>query len=126
MNEPEKSVSQIFHEVVDEAPIYLPFSKQHSNSVVKGVKTQTSRKAKDPKLQPGAIVRAQITHFADLEVTDVYRKKLVDFDEEDAQREGGYTLAEFKGVWKSLHGQWNPNEAVYVIRYRLIGVVGED
>lgn len=125
VNEPEKSVSQIFHEVVDEAPIYLPFSKQHADSVVKGVKTQTSRKAKDPKLQPGSIVRAQITHFADLEVIDVYRKKLVDFDEEDAQREGGYTLAEFKEVWKSLHGQWNPNESVYVIRYRLMGVVEE-
>jgi len=126
VNEPEKSVAQVFHEVVDEAPIYLPFSKHHADSVLKNGKTQTSRKAKDPKLQPGSIVRAQITHFADLEITDVYRKKLGDFDEEDAKREGGYTLDQFREVWKSLHGQWNPNESVYVIRYRVISVVGED
>lgn len=126
VSESEKSVAQVFREVVDEAPIYLPFSKHHADSVLKNMKTQTSRKAKDPKLQPGSIVRAQITHFADLEITDVYRKKLGDFDEEDAKREGGYTLDQFREVWKALHGQWNPNESVYVIRYRLIGVVGED
>ena len=126
VNEPEKSVKQVFHEVVDEAPIYLPFSKQHADSILRNVKTQTSRKVKDPKLQPGSKVRAQITHFANLEITDVYRKKLRDFDEEDAKREGGYTLDQFKEVWKSLHGQWDSNESVYVIKYRLIDVVGED
>ena len=126
VNEPEKSVKQVFHEVVDEAPIYLPFSKQHADSILRNVKTQTSRKAKDPKLQPGSKVRAQITHFANLEITDVYRKKLRDFDEEDAKREGGYTLDQFKEVWKSLHGQWDSNESIYVIKYRLIDVVGED
>jgi len=126
VNEPGKSVKQVFHEVVDEAPIYLPFSKQHADSILRNVKTQTSRKAKDPKLQPGSKVRAQITHFANLEITDVYRKKLRDFDEEDAKREGGYTLDQFKEVWESLHGQWDSNESVYVIKYRLIDVVGED
>ena len=126
LREPEKSVDQVFREVVDEAPLHLPFSKYHADSVLKKIKTQTSRKAKDPKLQPGSIVRAQITHFADLEVTDVYRKKLGDFDEEDAKREGGYTLNQFKEVWKLLHGEWNPDESVYVIRYRLVGIVGEE
>ena len=123
--EPEKPVQQVFREVVEEAPIFLPFSKVHADAILKDTKTQTSRKAKDPRLQPGVIVRAQITHFADLEVTDVYRKRLGDFGNEDAKREGGYTLDEFKQVWKRLHGEWNPNESVYIIRFRLKKVAGD-
>lgn len=123
--EPEKTVQQVFREMVEEAPIYLPFSKAHADAIVKGMKTQTSRKAKDPRLQPGVTVRVQVTHFADLEIADVYRKRLDDFDDEDARREGGYTLDGFKEIWKALHGEWNPNESVYVIRFRLSRVVGE-
>lgn len=123
--EPEKPVEQVFREVIEEAPIFLPFSKVHADAIVEQIKTQTSRKTKDPRLQKGASVRAQVTHFADLKITDVYRKKLGDFDDEDAKREGGYTLDEFKEVWKRLHGEWNPNESVYVIRFRLAKVVGD-
>lgn len=123
--EPEKPIQQIFREVVEEAPIFLPFSKAHSDAILKEIKTQTSRKTKDPRLQKGVTVRAQVTHFADLEVTDVYRKKLGDFANEDTKREGGYTLDEFREVWKALHGEWNPNESVYVIEFRLARVVGE-
>ncbi|NWF77314.1 MAG: ParB/RepB/Spo0J family partition protein [Chloroflexi bacterium] len=125
VREPQKPVEQIFQKVIEEAPILLPFSKPHADAILAGIKTQTSRKAKDPRLQPGVTVRAQVTHFADLEVTDVYRKKLGDFDKEDARREGGYTLDQFKEVWKKLHGEWNPNESVYITRFRLVRVVGE-
>ena len=119
IKEPEKSVEVIFREVVEEAPIFLPFSRVHADTIVKGAKTQTSRKTKEPRLQPGTIVRAQVTHFADLEILDIYRKKLGEFDENDAMREGGYTLDEFKEVWKELHDDWNPNESVYVIQFKL-------
>jgi hypothetical protein len=119
-------VEQLVREAVAEAPLYLPFSKVHADAVVQGVKTQTARKAKDPRLQPGAILRAQVTHFADLEVVDVYRKRLGDFDDEDARREGGYTLDEFQQVWRDLHGTWNPGEVVHVVRFRLARVVGEE
>ncbi len=124
IREPQKSVKQVFREII-ESPPYLPFSKIHADAILNHSKTQTSRKTKDPKLQLGAIVKAQITHFADLEITDVYRKKLGDFDEEDAKREGGYTLEEFERVWKKLHGEWNPGESVYIIRFSLARTVGE-
>lgn len=122
---PEKPIEQVFREVVEEAPVFLPFSKVHADAILKEIKTQTSRKAKEPKLQKGVTVRAQVTHFADLEVTDVYRKKLGDFDEEDAKREGSYTLDGFKEVWKKLHGGWNPDESVYIVRFRLARIIGE-
>ena len=117
--EPDKPVEAIFREVVEEAPIFLPFSRAHAEAMEKGIKTQTSRKTKDPRLQSGMLVRAQVTHYADLEVTNVFRKKLGDFDEEDARREGGYTLDEFKEVWRRLHGEWDPNKTVHVIQFKL-------
>jgi ParB family chromosome partitioning protein len=122
VREPQKPVGQIFREVIDESPIYLPFSKVHADSILRKIKTQTSRKSKDPRLQKSITVRAQVTYFADLEITDVYRKKLGDFDAEDARREGGYTLEEFKEVWTSLHGKWDSSESVYVIRFKLAGL----
>lgn len=121
--EPEKPVREVFRAAIEEAPIMLPFSKVHADAIVDGIKTQTSRKGIDPKIRPGRIVRAAVSHFADLEVVDVYRRRLGDFDDEDARREGGYTLDEFKEVWKALHEKWDPNESVFVIRFRLSKVV---
>lgn len=121
--EPQKPVAQVFKETVEEAPIMLPFSKVHADAIVSGVKTQTSRKGVDPKIRPGKVVRAAVTHFADLEIVGVHRKRLGDFNDEDAKREGGYTLEEFKEVWKGLHEEWNPNESVYVIQFRVSRVV---
>jgi len=123
--QPERPVQEIFQRTVDEAPVLLPFSKKHADDILIGHKTQTSRRGMYPNIKPGRIVRAAITHFADLEILDVNRKKLGDFDENDAQREGGYTLEQFKEVWRKLHGEWNPNEAVSVIRFRLVSAVGE-
>lgn len=123
--EPEKPVKEVFREIVEEAPILLPFSWKHAHNIVNGIKTQTSRKAKNPGLKIGKMARGSVTGFADLQIIDIYRKRLGDFDEEDARREGGYTLDEFKEVWKSLHGEWNPDESVYVIRFDLTKVVGE-
>jgi len=121
--QPETPVSEIFRRVVRERPPVLPFSRAHADGILAGTKTQTARKSKDPKIQPGAIVRGAITRFADLKVIDVQRKKLRDFDQEDARREGGYTLEEFKNVWANLHGEWNPDETVYVIQFEVMRTV---
>ena len=121
--EPQKPVAEIFEQVVQKTTAVLPFSRVHADAILDGRKTQTSRKSKDPHIKPGAIVRGAITHFADLRVIDVRRKRLGDFDESDAQREGGYTLEEFKEVWKQLHGEWNPQETVYIVEFELVRAV---
>lgn len=43
-----------------------------------------------------------------------------DISEEDARAEGGYTVEEFKEVWKRIHGSWNPNEEVWVVEFERI------
>jgi ParB family chromosome partitioning protein len=120
--EPKKPVDEVIKEVI-ETPYELPFRLNHMKPILDGIKTQTSRKGiPDPKLKVGAIVHASIwePHFADLRITSIERKRLGEFTEEDAKREGGYTLKEFKEVWKSIHGEWNENESVYVIQFERI------
>jgi ParB family chromosome partitioning protein len=117
---PEKPIEQIFREVV-EAPYELPFRLTHMEPILKGIKTQTSRKGiPDPKIKVGSKIHAAVwePHFADLIVTSIERKRLDDFTELDSKREGGYTLEQFKKIWQDIHGKWDKNEIVYVIRFR--------
>lgn len=120
--QPEKSIAEVIREVV-EAPYELPFRLDHMEPIMKGIKTQTSRKGiPDPKVKVGAIVHACVwqPRFADLRVVSIERKKLGEFTEEDAKREGGYTLSEFRSVWKGIHGEWNDSETVNVIHFEKV------
>lgn len=117
--EPEKSVEALIKEVM-ETPYELPFRISHMHPILDGTKTQTSRNGiPDPKIRVGAKIHAAVwePHFAELRISSIERKRLADFTEEDAQREGGYTLEQFKEVWKNLHGEWNENNSVFVIQF---------
>jgi uncharacterized protein YqfB (UPF0267 family) len=114
---PQKPVEDAVRKIV-EAPPQVPFMPEHVLPIRKGIKIQTSRKGLDPKIRIGARVEAY-TKFAELRVEDISRKRLGDFTEEDAKREGGYTLEEFKKVWRKLHGKWNPEETVNVVRFKV-------
>jgi ParB family chromosome partitioning protein len=118
--EPEKPIEEVIKEVA-EAPCELEFAAEDKQLLLEGAKTQTSRTdMPDPKIKAGAIVHAVIwePHFADLRITSVERKRLRYFDEQDAKREGGYTLEEFKKRWKKMHGEWDENQLVYVIHFK--------
>ncbi len=120
--EPERRVEEIIEEI-EEEPYALPFRLSHMKPILEGIKTQTSRKGiPDPKVKMGAIVHAAIwqPHFADLRITSIERKRLRDFTEGDAKREGGYTLDEFKEIWKNIHGEWNDDDSVYVLHFQLV------
>jgi hypothetical protein len=91
--------------------------------ILDGTKTQTSRTGiADPKIKEGTIVHAAVwePHFADLRIKTIAKKRLKFFNEEDAKREGGYTLEEFKKVWKQLHGDWDGEQTVYVIYFERV------
>jgi ParB family chromosome partitioning protein len=120
--EPEKPIRQIFKEVV-EAPYEMPFRLAHMQPILENKKIQTSRKGlPDPKVVVGATVNAAVwePHFATLRITSIRRKRLGDFTEDDAKKEGGYTLKEFKEVWRKLHRNWNDDEIVCVIGFQRV------
>ncbi len=118
--EPEKPVQRVIKEIA-EAPAEMPFRLDHAEMIKKGTKTQTSRKGlPDPSIKPGAVVFASIyePRYLRLKVRGIERKRLGDFTEEDAKREGGYALAEFKRVWGKIHEEgWDDNLTVYVIHF---------
>jgi ParB family chromosome partitioning protein len=117
--EPEKPIEKVIEEV-EEAPCELQFTAIDKKPILHGIKTQTSRTSiPDPKIKAGAIVHASIwePHISDLRITSIERKRLKYFDEEDAKREGGFTLEEFKKMWKETHGEWDENQLVYVIHF---------
>jgi ParB family chromosome partitioning protein len=119
---PEKPIDEVVTQVI-EKPYKLPFRLSHMQPILNGTKVQTSRTGiPDPKLKEGAIVHAAVwePHFADLRVKYIARKRLKFFNEEDAKREGGYTLEEFKKVWKQIHGDWDGNQIVYVIFFEKV------
>jgi ParB family chromosome partitioning protein len=120
--EPEKPVEEVIDEVA-EAPYEMQFNAIDKKPLLEGIKTQTSRTTlPDSKVKAGAIVHAAIwePHVADLRITSIERKRLKYFDEEDAKREGGYTLEEFKKMWKEIHGEWNEDQLVYTIHFEKI------
>jgi len=55
-----------------------------------------------------------------IRISKVYRQKLGDMTEEDALKEGDFTLSEFKSLWKNLCGIWNENEVVWVIEFECL------
>lgn len=119
VNEPQKSLEEAMEEVAT-AAFAMNFSAEDKEVLVNGLKTQTSRTdAPDPKIKTGATVCATIYEpsIAQLRITSVERKKLRYFTEEDASKEGGYTLTEFKKRWRKTHGDWNEDQLVYIIRF---------
>lgn len=54
-------------------------------------------------------------------IHDVYKQPLGEMDEEDARREGGYTLAEFRDEWRSINGSWDPELVVDVVDMEYLG-----
>jgi ParB family chromosome partitioning protein len=120
--EPDMSIEEAVTKVIEE-PYELPFRLSHMKPILDGTKTQTSRTGiADPKIKEGTIVHAAVwePHFADLRIKTIAKKRLKFFNEEDAKREGGYTLEEFKKVWKQLHGDWDGEQTVYVIYFERV------
>jgi ParB family chromosome partitioning protein len=119
IRQPEKSVEQVIKEV-EETPYDMQFEAIDKESLIRGVKTQISMLSiPNQKIKAGATVRAAIyePHVADLHITSIERKRLKYFDEEDAKREGGYTIEQFKKQWRKTHGQWDEDQLVYVIHF---------
>jgi ParB family chromosome partitioning protein len=117
--EPEKAIEDAFEEV-EEAPVVMQFAAVDKKLLLDGVKTQTSRTGvPDPKIKVGVTVHAAIwePHVAELRVISVERKRLKYFDEEDAKREGGYSLEEFKKMWIENHEKWDEDQLVYIVRF---------
>jgi ParB family chromosome partitioning protein len=120
--EPEKPIEEVIKEVT-EAPCELEFLSEDKKPLLDGTKTQTSRAdLPDSKIKAGTIVHAVIwePHVIDLRIKSIERKRLRYFDDDDAKREGGLSLEEFKRRWRKTNGEWDENQLVYVIHFESV------
>jgi ParB/RepB/Spo0J family partition protein len=116
--EPPADVARLVQEAsAEEARPTLTFNHRNYKAIMAQEKTQTTRRRLDPSLRPGTMVRAAVSYFADLQISDVVRKRLGEFTAEDARREGGYTLQQFREMWERQIGPWDPNETVYLVQF---------
>jgi len=101
------------------------FTRANLEKVLRGKKTQTRRLS--------GIYRVGITYgirtwiyeksLARIRITGKRQERLGDISAEDLEREGGYTLEEFKEMWTSFYAKkmgWHPELNVWVYDYVLV------
>lgn len=101
------------------------FKEQHMKPIQKGEKTQTRRLWKAPRAKVGSVHLAKTQmlstqYFAKLKILDVRLERLGDITPEDARKEGGYTVDEFKSIWWQINKSWDPELMVYVVEFESI------
>ena len=101
----------------------LIFRQEHIRLILEGVKTQTRRRHKH-LLKAGMIYDIKSSWICKtghrILITRVYRQRLGDITPEEAMKEGGYTVEEFKQIWILINGYWEPDEVVVVYEFRLV------
>lgn len=104
------------------------FRKHHIQMIIDGTKTQTRRIWKTPHAVVGRIHPARTNYYQKkvdcpkIKILKVYTQPLGEMTEEDAQKEGGYTLERFKQIWLKINRvPLDPNEVVHVVEFEYIG-----
>ncbi|MEM2869100.1 MAG: ASCH domain-containing protein [Thermoplasmata archaeon] len=101
----------------------LVFRPEEVRLIQYGSKTLTIRPLRRTRMRAGSVYDAKLrvasgSSFAQLLITDVYRKRLADLTEEDAIADGSGSLEEFRRKWEAAYHRWNPFEIVRVIEFR--------
>jgi len=94
-----------------------------------GSKTITIRPLRKTRMRAGSVYDAKLKvtsekSFAHLLVTDVYRKRLGELTEEDAEREGLTSLSELRKRWEASYGKWDDDDIIRVIEFRAMTAFG--
>ena len=104
------------------------FRRDHLEAIRTGEKTATRQPSNAKRLRVGEIHRAVTKRGAPrsagecfVRVTDVYRQRLEEMTDADADREGGYSLAEFQEMWCEINGEWDPEGRVVVYEFEYTG-----
>lgn len=104
---------------------------RHVKQIKEGKKTET-RRVSDRwamtlgKVYPvhpasGGIFQQRDEARGYIQCIDRWEEPLHEMGEENAFAEGGYTLPQFKELWREINGEWNPETVVKAYRFRYIG-----
>ena len=100
------------------------FKPEHVKLIETDFKTATRRIWKRPHAKVGGSYPVQTRMFQPkkeclyfIRPIKIYRQRLGDMTEKDADKEGGYTLDEFKDVWIEINKKWDDDLEVTVIEW---------
>lgn len=100
----------------------LLWKKNYIPMILSGAKTATRRRSR-PRIKEGGVYNIRTGFFEHLQesirVDRLYTQRLGEVSGEDARREGAKSLREFIADWENLYGAWDPEEAVWVVEFRL-------
>ncbi|EMA08792.1 MULTISPECIES: ASCH domain-containing protein [Haloarcula] len=108
----------------------LLFKPRHIAAIRDGTKTATRRDWADnyPRPSEGDIRMAVTEMFTSdeacdcyLRITNLYQEPLGEMSHEDARKEGGYDMAEFRKAWTQINGDWDPELVVDVVEFEYVG-----
>jgi len=84
----------------------------------------TTRRLGNRRWNVGAIHTFKTNYYSDsafarARILNVYQENLLDTNEEDAFREGFWSLADFKKVWIRINGSWD-SVLVWVVDFKVV------
>lgn len=106
------------------------FKPEHVRLIRKNIKTVTRRDWADgyPRPNVGAVHPVQTEMFQPddecdcyIYIKDVYQEPLGDMTAMDYYDEGNYDPGEFVELWRRLHGEYDPEQVVDVVRFWYVG-----
>lgn len=108
----------------------LLFKPELVELIQSGKKTQTRRTWSRPRVRVGSVHQVKSSLFGEahcqVRISDLRRERLGDISEEDARAEGCNSREEFAQLWRSIHGCWDDDQAVWVVTFEVIDCVEED
>lgn len=104
----------------------LLFKKPMIPQIHDGTKTATRRPNK-PMVKEGGRYRLKTelfkTHPDSIQVDRLYQQALGEMTEADALKEGYASLQEFQAEWVSLFKTYDPEQTVWVVKFRYLGLL---
>ena len=102
-----RTLSKTTPEDLEISKMGLIFKQGHIELILRDVKTQTRRRHRR-LLKAGKIydIKTDWVHKTGykIQIIRVYRQQLGDITPKEAMKEGGYTVEEFKEVWRCING----------------------
>jgi hypothetical protein len=103
----------------------ISFKPEHVRPILEGRKTQTRRLGKK-RWNVGAVHQCRTRlfdgePFASVRITSVRRERLGEISDDDVEREGYKTLADFRGAWETIYRRPFENDLeVWVVDFKLV------